>query len=141
MPVPHVRVEPDFRAEVARFRAGERRRVFPATLHLGVPEGPRPSLQTPWPVPAEYDAGLRFDLAVALVDTLLPQWPVGEDPWAWLTRPGVPEVHDCDLGWLSAVWRALAAHGLALRGFRAVTRPGWLDPVTGESRTWKRLRT
>ena len=131
---------PDFRAEVARFRAGERRRSFPALLHVGLPDGPRPRLEIPWPFPAEYDAGLRLDLVDALVDTLLADPPPHDDPWAWVTRPGVPEVHDCDLGLLSAVLGSFAAHGLGLGGFRTVTRSGWLDPITGESRTWRRLR-
>jgi hypothetical protein len=132
--------EGDFREEVDRLRGGERRRIFPVGVHVGVPAGVRRRLEVPWPVPQEYDAGLSFDLLDALVDELVR----GESPsghaWTWLTRPGVPEVHDCDLGWLAAARRAFCSHGLALAGFRTVTRTGWLDPVTGESRTFKRPR-
>lgn len=142
-----------FRTEVARLRAAERRRSFPLGVHVGAPDGPRSGLALPWPVPPEYDAGLRFDLADALVDDLLGQGhdrPAGhqahdgraEQPvWGWLTRPGVPRVHDRDLEWLSAVTRAVGAHGLPIAGFRAVTRTGWLDVVSGRSRTWRRLRS
>lgn len=128
-----------FRGEVARLRAGERRRTFPLGLHLGHPHGPRQEVELPWPVPAEYDAGLRFDVADALVEALLDDSGI-RSVWAWLTRPGVPEVHDRDLEWLSAAHRAVEAHGLQLAGFRAVTRTGWLDVVSGRRRTWKRLR-
>lgn len=132
--------EAAFRVEVARLRGCERRRTFPLGLHVGTPDGARRSLEVPWPVPAEYDAGLRFDLVDALVEALLED-PLGtQSLWAWLTRPGVPEVHDRDLEWLSAAHRAVAAHGLQLAGFRAVTRTGWLDVVSGRHRTWKRLR-
>ena len=129
-----------FRVEVARFRVAERRRVFPLGLHVGAPDGPQRRLEVPWPVPREYDAGLRFDLADALVDTVVADWREDEPFWAWLTRPGVPEVHDHDLGWLAATTKAMEARQRELAGFRVVTRTGWLDLVSGERRTWKRLR-
>lgn len=110
-------------------------------VHVGVPAGPCRRLETPWPVPASIDQGLRFDLAAALVEGLLAEWSVTTAAWAWLTRPGVPETHDQDLGWFAAAVRGFGAHGLPLAGFRAVTRTGWLDLRTGESRTWKRLRS
>ena len=127
--------DPDFRAEVARLRSAERRRTFPLAVHVGTPSGTRLRLELPWPVPGEYDAGVRFDVMCALVDEL-----EGGSAWCWLTRPGVPEVHDVDLAWFSAASRAFGAHAVELAGFRAVTRTGWLDVVTGESRTWSRLR-
>ena len=133
-----------FRSEVAQLRSSERRRLFPLGLHVGSHRGPVRRLTVPWPAPADLDHGLRFDLADALVDALVDDrvdsWPAGEETWAWVTRPGVPEIHDCDLAWSSAVSRALAAHRLPMAGFRAVTRTGWLDVLTGEHRTWKRLR-
>jgi hypothetical protein len=141
MPPLTVHSEPDFRAEVARLRSGERRRMFPAHVHIGLPAGPQRRLEVPWPAPEEYDAGLLFDLADALLDAFLQEAPDCALVWAWLTRPGVAEVHDCDLGWFSAVLRAFGAHRTTLGGFRVVTRSGWLDPATGASRTWKRLRT
>ena len=128
-----------FRGEVARLRADERRRRFPLGLNVGHPDGHRCGHQLPWPVPTEYDAGLRFDVLDALVEQLLPTWQDGSI-WCWLTRPGVPEVHDVDLDWLAAARRATGAHGVPLVGFRAVTRTGWHDTMTGRSRWWKRLR-
>jgi hypothetical protein len=139
MPAPRV-ADPAFRAEVARLRAADQRRLFPLGVHVGTPDGPRRHADVPWPVPAAYDPGLRFDIVDALVDGLLATQPRDEPAWGWLTRPGVPEVHDCDLGWLAAAVRVFGAHGLPLAGFRAVTRTGWLDLVSGENRTWKRLR-
>ena len=127
--------DPDFRAEVARLRSGERRRTFPLGVHVGMPGATRRGLDVPWPVPGEYDAGVRFDVMCALVDEL-----ESRAAWCWLTRPGVPEVHDVDLAWLSAAVRAFGAHAVELAGFRAVTKTGWLDVTTGESRTWSRLR-
>ncbi len=93
-----------------------------------------------WPAPAVYDTGLRFDVLDGLVETLLPSWEGADPVWVWLTRPGVPEVHDVDLTWFAAAQRVLGAHGVPRAGFRAVTRTGWLDVATGESRTWTRLR-
>lgn len=133
MPIPPT--DPDFRAEVARLRTGARRRTFPLGVHVGTPAGLRRCLEVPWPVPDEYDAGLRFDVMCALVDDL-----ACGAAWGWLTRPGVPEVHDVDLGWLSATTKACGAHGVELTGFRVVTKTGWLDVVSGENRTWTRLR-
>lgn len=137
MPTP---ADQAFRLEVGRFRAIERRRRFPLVLHVGAPDGRRRWAEVPWPVRPEYDAGLRFDLADALVDDLLADWPEEAPFWGWLTRPGVPEVHDCDLGWLAATTRATAARERDLAGFRVVTRTGWLDLLTDERRSWKRLR-
>ncbi len=158
-PLPPVdRIDPvdlAFRSEVTRLRSSERRRLFPLGLHVGTPGGPVRRLEVPWPAPADLDQGLRFDLADALVDDLVDSWPVdswpvdswpvdswpaGSGTWGWVTRPGVPEVHDCDLAWLSAVSRALGARQLPMAGFRAVTRTGWLHVLSGEHRTWKRLR-
>ena len=129
-----------FRHEVATFRTRDRRRLFPMHVHVGIPDGDRRRVEVPWPVPASYDVGVRLDLADALVEALLAEWASGVAAWGWLTRPGAPSLHDCDLAWLAAVRHAFEAHELALAGFRAVTRSGWLDVVTGDSRTWARLR-
>src|SRR5688572_16368693 len=62
---PHPPADPaglGFQAEVAQLRAGERRRLFPLALHVGVPDGARRGVELAWPVPHEYDAGLRFDV-------------------------------------------------------------------------------
>ena len=134
-----------WRTEVGRFRVAERRRVHPLGVHVGVPGGPRSSVEVPWP-PTGVDAGLRFDLVAALLTRAAPpaspESPASPAPPAslWLTRPGVPELHDEDLDWHAAAVRAFDAHGVALAGVHAVTRTGWLDVVTGASRSWKRLR-
>jgi hypothetical protein len=122
-----------WRTEVGRFRVAQPRRTFPLGVHLGVPAGPRCSLELPWP-PDGVDAGLRSDLLGALLTR-------AEEPaYLWLTRPGVPERHDVDIDWHAAAVRAFGAYGASLRGSFAVTRSGWLDVVNGEARSWKRLR-
>jgi hypothetical protein len=57
-----------------------------------------------------------------------------------VARPGTPDLHDLDLLWLAAARTAFGMHGRALDGFYAVTRTGWRDVLTGETRVWKRLR-
>jgi hypothetical protein len=133
-PTPDLDVDAAFRLEVGRLRLRDRRRTFPAELRVGRPAGARVSLELP---PA--DVGLRFDLATALLDVWREEHG-GGPAYAWVVRPGVPTVHDTDLAWYAATVRAAGAHGLELEGFRAVTRAGWLDVVTGESRVWRRLR-
>jgi hypothetical protein len=81
------------------------------------------------------DAGLRVDVIASLLEHADPAWRS-----AWLARPGMPEPHDVDLAWFSAARSAFAIHGRPLEGFYVLTRYGWRDVVTGESRTWKRLR-
>lgn len=140
-----------WRAEVGTFRADERRRRFPMGVHVGEPGAARWTAVVPWPVPEEYDAGLRLDLVTGLLDALLAAatstdpdggeaQPRPSQAWAWLTRPGEPVLHDRDLEWYSAAAHSFAAYDLELLGFRAVTRSGWLDVVTGEQRVWRRLR-
>lgn len=81
------------------------------------------------------DAALRTDVISSLLDD------AGADPVsAWVARPGSPAPHDVDLQWLAAATMAFAMHGRDLEGFYAITRAGWLDVRTGDSRTWKRLR-
>jgi hypothetical protein len=123
------------RQEVGRFRERESRRVFDTTVQVGVLGGPR----TGFPVRAAdlpaYDAGLRSDVVGGLLEAT---------PAAWgtllLMRAGTPEPHDLDLQWLAAARLAFGSHGRVLEGCYAVTRTGWRDVVTGEARTWTRLR-
>ncbi|HEX6515094.1 MAG TPA: hypothetical protein VF049_05950 [Nocardioidaceae bacterium] len=123
------------RQEVGRFRASQRRRVFDAAVHVGVPAGPHASFVLPARDVAVADDALRIDVVCALLN----QVPAGCG-YAWLTRPGVPEVHDLDLRWLAAAGVAFGSFGRDLDGFFAVTRAGWLDVRTGERRVWRRLR-
>lgn len=111
-------------------------------LHVGAPAGARRSSTVPWPVPPEFDAGLRLDLVTALLEALAAERGrcAVEEACAWLTRPGQPVLHDRDLEWYSASVHAFAAYDVRLLAFRAVTRSGWLDVVTGEQRVWRRLR-
>lgn len=123
------------REEVGRFRARESRRVFDVAVHLGVLAGERDSFVVrAQDVPA-VDGALRTDVLSRLLDQSPEGWRT-----AWLTRPGTPETHDLDLLWLAAARTAFGMHGRALDGFFAVTRTGWRDVLTDESRVWRRLR-
>jgi hypothetical protein len=120
---------------VGRFRARESRRVFDASVQVGVLDGPRDSFTVRAADLPVVDAALRTDVVAALLDDSPDDWRT-----AWLVRPGVPEVHDLDLAWLGAAGTAFGMHGRPLEAFYTVTRSGWLDVLTGERRVWKRLR-
>jgi hypothetical protein len=122
---------------VAALRAQEQRRRHPLGLHVGEPDRWRESVELPWPEPRWQDGGLRRDLVVTLLARTGPEVGVAS---CWLTRPGVPELHDADLAWYAAAVHGFGAHGVALAEFYAVTRTGWVDVVRGERRAWKRLR-
>ena len=80
------------------------------------------------------DHALRCDLVAAMVAGC------GEvDPLVWLTRPGDLDREDLDVAWAAAT-RAAAAEAGRPWSCVVVTRRGWCDPVTGEGRTWQRLR-
>ncbi len=83
----------EFAEEVARLCAEGPEPAL--VLSVGVPAGPRERLALPWPVPPEYDAGLALVLADAVVD----HWRGRGPAWAWVARPGIPDVHDADLLW------------------------------------------
>ena len=127
-----------WRREVGGFRASEQRRRHPLGIHVGEPGGWRTTVELPWPEPRWRDSGLRTDVVTALLAHTDPATVVAAH--GWITRPGVPELHDADLAWFAAAVRGWGAHGVALTGFHAVTRTGWVDVVTGEHRVWKRLR-
>lgn len=129
------------RAAVLAHCESERRRRFPAKLHVGVPDR---SVHVHESGPSEDDA-LRADLAGALVQ----RWT--RDPvlrgdgdsrgvlWSWLTRPGTLCLHDDDVAWGRALRRAAAEAGVPAE-FVVVTREGWWDPITGVQTRWSRLR-
>ncbi len=127
------------RLEVAAFRQAERRRVFPPSVQVGVPAAGRIGVAVELPRSRPADAGLRRDLVCGLLDRHAATTPSGTT-YAWVTRPGSQEVHDEDLSWLAAARWAFGAKGTACGGFWSLTRSGWLDVVTGESRSWRRLR-
>jgi len=123
------------REEVGRFRQREQRRRFDAAVYVGRLGGARDSFVVrAMDLPA-VDVALRVDVLSSLLDHGDPEWQT-----AWLMRPGTPEPHDADLEWFAAARRAFAIHDRPLTGFYAITRYGWREVVTGESRTWKRLR-
>jgi hypothetical protein len=126
-----------WRREVGELRAGEQRRRHPLGVHVGEPGGQRESVELPWPEPRWHDTGVRVDVVTALLGRTDPTVAATH---GWITRPGVPELHDADLAWYAAAVRGCAVLGVALTGFHAVTRTGWVDVVTGERRAWKRLR-
>jgi hypothetical protein len=123
------------RVEVGSLRLRERRRVFPAELCLGRLGERRVAVPLPWPVPAAYDDALLADLVDALVDR-------GGVPTeaVWLLRPGVPEPHDVDMRLAAVAHRVAEARDAPGARFLVVTRYGWLEPRSGASRRWKRLR-
>ncbi len=121
------------RLEVARLRADPRRRRFDPVLHVGVLGGGRVGCPVPAGDPV-LDPGTRLEVVLRLLEA----GPGGDQ--AWLTRPGEPLVQDDDLAWLAAATRAFGSVAAPLQGMWTVTRTGWLDLRTGESRTWKRLR-
>ncbi len=123
------------REEVGRFRARESRRVFDVSMHVGVLAGARDSFVVRAQDLPAVDAALRIDVVSALLEDSPDGWRT-----AWLVRPGTPEVHDLDLQWLAAAGTAFGMHGRSLDGFFVVTRAGWRDVLTDETRVWKRLR-
>ena len=125
------------RAEVAALRRREQRRIFPALLCVGPGSGHWVTQTLPWPPRDRLDDGLLFDLLDGLHDAV----PHAGDRLTWLVRPGRPEPHDLDLRVAAAAERVGAARATPGAGRLVVlTRYGWLDPLTGTSRTWKRLR-
>jgi hypothetical protein len=123
------------RQEVGRFRARESRRVFDVSVHIGVLGGPRDSFVVRAQDLPTVDAALRTDVVAALLEGAPASWRT-----AWLVRPGTPEPHDLDLQWLAAASAAFGMHARTLDGFYVLTRSGWRDVLTDESRVWRRLR-
>lgn len=128
------------RLEVGRLRSRESRRRFDPVVHVGQLGGVHRSSPVPAADPVLghlLDPGTRAGVVSRLLEELA---PAGSAVSAWLTRVGEPVVQDEDLAWLSAASHALGSFGYDLGGFWTITRTGWLDVRTGESRTWKRLR-
>jgi hypothetical protein len=116
----------------------EHRRQHPPLLHVGWP-GTREEVFAAEPDDV-LDHALRCDVVHALLRGAGRHAPVrGAVPMLWLTRRGPLEAGDLDLAWLAAARSATAEAGLGLT-LVVVNRHGWLDPRTGVSREWKRLR-
>ena len=125
------------RRAVGLLRARESRRVFDSVVHVGELDGEcRSFVVRAGDLPA-LDASLRTDVVSALVAELDPAL---SSPTVWLVRCGAPDLHDLDLRWLASARAAFSEQGRIIGGFYAITRTGWLDVDSGQSRTWKRLR-
>lgn len=116
---------------VFELRRSTRVRVFSPVVHVGVPGG------EVFVAPAD---GLDHALRTDLVLTLLAMHHEDARPSVWLTRVGEPGGHDLDAGWEAAARAAFGESGAPLPWFAVVTKQGWVRPVTGETRTWQRLR-
>ncbi len=125
------------RQAVLDHRSGERRRVHPGALHVGVPGGRVARLVLDEVEPS--DPGLRTDVVAAMRVRATRDGPGGDGPMVWLTRTGGLELQDVDARWLAAARVAFAEAGEPL-AFVVVNRHGWRDPRSGLSRTWARLR-
>ncbi len=125
------------------------RQVTPA-LHLGEPGGPRVRLQLP-PAPTHVrqarpdpygDPVLRRDVLARLWERAEEEGLTadGRPLLAWHVRGGTVEVVGSDLGWSGAARLAALDRGLTSSGRCVVTPQGWVDPESGRSRSWQRLR-
>ncbi len=125
--------EAALRMEVRRFvtHCGTARKL-PTLVHVGVLAGDRVTL----PADPSYDAGLRADLLTRALDRA----ESGESASVWLTRGGQLTVGDADLAWFAAARAAFGRYGVDQPTVHVVTRYGWLDLLTGECRTWRRVR-
>ena len=139
VPFPAERLGGELRAglrlEVGRLRRRESRRVFDASVHVGVPGAAGTGFVLRGQDAPAVDAALRIDVLSALVEQSPPDWTT-----VWLVRPGTPEPYDCDLEWWAAAGTAFGMHGRRPEGGFVVTRSGWRDVRTGETREWVRLR-
>jgi len=121
---------------VVEHKARERRRRFPAVLHVGGPGRPEVGRCAEPLDPREegLDQALRCDVLEAVLRHA-PPGPL----MTWLTRPGDLEAQDRDLAWLRVVVAVNGETGRALP-FLVVTREGWRDPRSGVARRWVRVR-
>jgi hypothetical protein len=117
------------RGAVLALVAGERRRHFPAVLHVGTPEGGVSRVVDD----QSWDAGLRADVAGAVLHR------AGPAVTAWVTRPGDLVLQDVDAAWLGPLLRSAEENDVDLT-YVVVTRHGWVDPRSGVRREWRRLR-
>jgi hypothetical protein len=132
-PVVDAETRATLRRAVFALRSGERRRVFPAQVHVGEPGGEHSTYTLDGTV---LDDGLRTDVVAAL----LRRRPEGQGSAVWISRVGVPEPHDLDLAWTGPCLGAFAESGEAPTWFAVVTKSGWYAPLSDESATWQRLR-
>jgi hypothetical protein len=121
------------RRAVFGLRCSERRRVFPAQVHVGDPDGERSTYTDDGDL---LDDALRTDIVAAM----LRQQPEARPSAVWISRVGVPEPHDLDLAWTRPCLAAFAEADETATWFAVITKRGWYTPLNGESATWQRLR-
>lgn len=125
-------IEKRLRRAVLDHTATEHRRSFLPLVHLGIPGGKEVAHAHREDEPT--DAWLRADIIHSM------RRRVGvPDPIMWLTRAGSTEIEDVDLRWLAAARQAFREIDAPLT-YVVVTRNAWVDPRSGMSRRWKRLR-
>ena len=118
------------RAAVLDLARTEARRRHPTLVRVGDPRG-EVSVVAEDP---SWDHALRTDLLTALL------WRRrASDPLVWLTRTGSLAWQDVDQRWYAAFLASREEVGLAGQ-LLVVTRHGWHDPSTGDTRTWRRIR-
>ncbi len=122
------------RRAVFALRSGERRRVFPPSVHVGDPDGSH--------VTYVDGGGDRLDhtLRSDVVAALLRAHPEAHRAALWLTRPGHPFPHDVDLVWMPAAAAAFAEAGEDPAWVAVVTKNGWYEPFGERAASWRRLR-
>ena len=121
---------------MGRFRARESRRVFDVSVHVGVLGGPRDSFVVRAQDLPAVDAALRTDV-VARAASRTPRRRGAPRGWC------VPALRSRTTWTCSGSRRRRrpsAMHGRTLEAFFALTRAGWRDVLSDESRVWKRLR-
>lgn len=109
--------------------------MFDTSVHVGVLAGPRTGFVVRSADLPAVDGALRTDILAALVEQSPEEWRT-----TWVARAGTPDVHDLDLQWLAAARSAFGIHGRLMDGCYVITRSGWRDAHTDESRVWARLR-
>lgn len=126
------------RSAVFEHARGERRRLFPAQLHVGTPGGSRVSSVI---AEAPTDFGTRVDLIHAMIRRAEAggvSTPT-RVPWVWLTRSGPAITDDLDLSVLAPTMHAFSEAALPL-SYVVITSRGWHDPRSGLSHSWVRVR-
>lgn len=109
--------------------------MFDTSVHVGILAGPRTGFVVRAQDLPVVDTALRTDVLSALLEDSPRAWRS-----VWLVRAGTLEVYDTDLAWWASARTAFGMHGRRPDGCWVVTRSGWRDVVTGESRQWARLR-
>lgn len=121
------------RGAVQEHARTERRRSFPAVLHVGIPGGPERTFEI---VPEEeLDLALRVEIVEAMARHSLGH---GAVPLVWLTRMARGADAE-DLAWAAAVGHAAGELGVRL-DLVVITRRAWHDPRSGAGRSWARVR-